>query len=264
MRISGRPRRSAPTIATSSPTFEEDYTLDQLGNWENLTKKTSGSTTLDQDRTHNAANELQTVDVWQNPAHDAAGNMTTIPRPKAPANGYTAKYDAWNRLVEVKDASTTIGRYEYDGLGRRAVSGVSSAARSAPPSGVDVWRHYFYNAAWQVVETRVAGTSGAGPEGVAPEVQYVWSERYIDAAVLRDENVSDGSGGNPDGDCEDVDDERLYYATDANMNVTSLLDAGGAAVERYEYTPYGDVTITDETGLPPFSGPEDVRFTASQ
>jgi hypothetical protein len=32
--------------------------------------------------THNVANETLTVDVWQNPAHDAAGNMTTIPLPK--------------------------------------------------------------------------------------------------------------------------------------------------------------------------------------
>jgi len=254
---------------------EKAWGLDQLGNWGTFdVDDADNGLDLNQEREHNAANEVGTIAVasggagvnWADPVHDAKGNMTTLPKGWSPASGLTCVYDAWNRLVEVKDGSTTIGRYEYDGLGRRAVSGVDSAARGAgmAPDGVDLWRHYFYNAAWQAVETRVAGTSGSGPEGVVPEVQYVWSERYIDAAVLRDENVSDGSGGNPDGDCEDVDDERLYYATDANMNVTSLLDAGGAAVERYEYTPYGDVTITDETGLPPFSGPEDVRFTASQ
>ena len=254
---------------------EKAWGLDQLGNWGTFdVDDADNGLDLNQEREHNAANEVGTISVasggagvnWADPVHDAKGNMTTLPKGWSPASGLTCVYDAWNRLVEVKDGSTTIGRYEYDGLGRRAVSGVDSAARGAgmAPDGVDLWRHYFYNAAWQAVETRVAGTSGSGPEGVVPEVQYVWSERYIDAAVLRDENVSDGSGGNPDDDCEDGDDERLYYATDANMNVTSLLDAGGAAVERYEYTPYGDVTITDETGLPPFSGPEDVRFTASQ
>jgi RHS repeat-associated protein len=57
------------------------------------------------------------------------------------------------------------------------------------------------------------------------------------------------------GDPEDGDlgitgsglDERLYYLTDANMNVTALLDTGGDAVERYVYDPYGKVTIYDAT-----------------
>jgi len=46
-------------------------------------------------------------------------------------------------------------------------------------------------------------------------------------------------------------DERLYYLTDAQMNVTALLDGTpgsqtlGAAVERYAYDPYGRVTVFD-------------------
>lgn len=41
------------------------------------------------------------------------------PKPSSLTNGYTCKYDAWNRLVEVKDGATVVGKYEYDGLGRR-------------------------------------------------------------------------------------------------------------------------------------------------
>jgi RHS repeat-associated protein len=52
--------------------------------------------------------------------------------------------------------------------------------------------------------------------------------------VLRDRNAD------TDGLC---DDERLYYTTDANQNVTALVDTSGAAVERYVYDPYGKVTI---------------------
>ena len=97
----------------ASPTFEEDFTLDQLGNWQNLVKKTGGSTTLDQNRAHNEVNEVGTIGAttgtnWADPVHDDAGNMTTIPQPKAPASGYTAIYDAWNRMVEVKDGGTTV------------------------------------------------------------------------------------------------------------------------------------------------------------
>jgi RHS repeat-associated protein len=58
-------------------------------------------------------------------------------------------------------------------------------------------------------------------------------------AVLRDENR------NGDGDCTDADDQRLYYANDANMNVTALLDTSGNVVERYGYDPYGEPTILD-------------------
>ena len=44
----------------------------------------------------------------------------------------------------------------------------------------------------------------------------------------------------------DGSDERLYYLTDANMNVTCLVDDAGDAVERYVYDPYGKVTIYDD------------------
>ena len=48
----------------------------------------------------------------------------------------------------------------------------------------------------------------------------------------------------PDGLC---DDERLCYLGDANFNVTTLVDTGGDALERYVYSPYGVLTIYDAT-----------------
>ncbi|KPK48588.1 MAG: hypothetical protein AMK72_06560 [Planctomycetes bacterium SM23_25] len=50
-------------------------------------------------------------------------------------------------------------------------------------------------------------------------------------------------GGGPDGDCTDSDDQHLYYCTDANFNVTSLVETDGDVVERYVYDPYGKVTV---------------------
>ena len=64
--------------------------------------------------------------------------------------------------------------------------------------------------------------------------------RYIDAPICRDENKD------ADGNCVGESDERLYYLTDANMNVTTLVDTGGDAVERYVYDAYGEVTIYDD------------------
>jgi len=92
---------------------------------------------------------------------------------------------------------------------------------------------------WQMLETRPTATQAAAPEDLDPRFQFVWSLRYIDAAVLRDEN-RDG-----DSSCTDEDDQRLYYLNDANMNVTALASASGDVAERYEYDPYGRVSVLD-------------------
>ena len=39
----------------------------------------------------------------------------------------------------------------------------------------------------------------------------------------------------------------LYVHQDANWNVVALTDLGGSVVERYVYTPYGQVTVHQET-----------------
>ena len=227
---------------SGTPAKEEDWGLDMTGNWTDFFQKTSGSTDLNQDRTHNPVNEITAISetvgtAWVDPVHDKAGNMTTLPKPSSLATGLTCKWDAWNRLVEVKQSATVIGRYEHDGLGRRAKSHVDSQS-PASPNGVDAYVHFFYNQGWQELESRVSGSENTGPESLQPQYQYVWSRRYIDAPVLRDKNTD------ADGLC---DDERLYYLGDANFNVTTLVNTGGDAVERYVYSPYGVLTIYDAT-----------------
>jgi len=133
-----------------------------------------------------------------------------------------------------------VGKYEYDGRGRRTVSHIDSAAPGEPDGTLDDFRHFFYNSGWQILETRMADAADASADTVKPEYQYVWSIRYIDAPVLRDENTD------ADDDCIDGSDERLYYTTDANMNVTALVNTSGTVVERYMYDPYGNVTTMDE------------------
>jgi len=59
-------------------------------------------------------------------------------------------------------------------------------------------RHVFYSAGWHILETRDADAEADEPEGEQPKYQYVWSNRYIDAAVLRDENTD------TDGQCDDA------------------------------------------------------------
>jgi RHS repeat-associated protein len=158
----------------------------------------------------NAANELT------GNQYDKAGNLT--------ADGtHTYKYDAWNRLVEVDQGSTVLAQYRYDGEGRRIERIVGTTAE-----------HYFY-AGSQVVETR-CGSLTSDPSTLTPEHQYVWSARGVDVAILRD--TCDANG-------DPIAADRVYFLTDANGNVTALVNADGTPVERYSYTAYGNVTVYD-------------------
>ncbi len=169
--------------------------------------------------------------------YDSEGNRT---RRTHIASGEATDYhgDHRNRLVKVihRDAGgqpTKTVEYDYDGLNRRITTHLDSGAPSNP-TGIDTYIHDYYNSSWQILETRQSDTESAPPETLQPKHQYVWSQRYIDAPVLRDENTA------ANGLC---DDERLYFLNDANFNVTALLDTAGDALERYVYSPYGVVTF---------------------
>ncbi len=223
-----------PNCTGISTSFRREYTLDALGNWTAYEEGT-GQPSLQQTRTHNSVNEVTGIteeagDAWIDPAYDARGNMTTVPKPSnlSLAGGFTCAYDAWNRLTEVKQGQTVVAIYEYDGLNRRVKKHIDEQS-PADPNGVDVYQHFFYNVGWQALETRETPTEDAAPQTLDPQYQFVWSLRYIDSPVLRDEN-KDGNS-----DCVSGTDERLYYLTDAQMNVTALVDTGGDALERYVY-----------------------------
>lgn len=125
-------------------------------------------------------------------------------------------YDAWNRLVTVKNSGgTTIATYAYDPLTRRVSETASSTTTNL-----------YYSAQWQVVEERVSG---------AATKSYVWSSVYVDAMVARDRDT-DANGSL---------DERLYVMHDANFNVTGLVNTSGTVVERYTYDPFGAATVHD-------------------
>ena len=130
-----------------------DFTLDKVGNWTDYVIKTSGSTDLDQDRTHNKANEISDITEggsdpeWADPVYDAAGNMTTMPDPSGPTAGRTCTYDAWNRLVKVSGDANTRTQYYYDGRHRLIHRAVTTDNGSN--WAVD---DYYYNASWQMLE----------------------------------------------------------------------------------------------------------------
>ena len=132
------------------------------------------------------------------------------------------------------------------GVGRRVVAARRRKAANAPfalqsyPQGgngvaAGTVKYLYYSNNWQVLETRWNGTAATD---VAH--QYVWSQMYIDAMVLRD--TYSGGAIQPDA--------RIYTQFDANYNVTALIgyNAGTnswGVVQRYVYTPYGVATVLD-------------------
>ena len=220
------PSSQPPAMNYSTVTAGQVFMLSGTGTWDREYTYTGSGYAVDID-SYDAANELSEAGVANsfNPQYDNAGNMTTVLNPLAGSGGLTAKYDAWNRLVEVDTGSTVLAQYEYDGLGRKVedltnfVSGVASSVT-----------HYYYGNG-QVIETRTAAP-GTAPATVAPQYQYVWSA-VRDAPILRD--TINPANGQP------TTDARIYYLTDADNNVTAIADQNGSVEERYLYTPYGQV-----------------------
>ena len=208
----------APTPRTSprrsNPSHSQSWSPDALGNFNSVV--TDGTT---QTRTHNQQNEITSISGSGAVTYDANGNAT------ADGTGKTFVYDAWNRLVAVKNGSTTLAAYGYDGLGRRVTETHGSTTTDL-----------YYSAGWQVLEER---------QGGVVQARYVWSPAGIDTLVLRDYSTQHNG----------VLDQRLYVQQDANGNVTALVDTSGNVVERYDYDPYGAATVLN----PDFS----VRGTSS-
>src|SRR4029453_7908253 len=146
------------------------------------------------------------------------------PQPAAPASGYIATYDPWNRLVKLVAGSNTVAEYAYDGQKWRTV------AKNYTGGSLTETRHYFYANDWQAVEERLGTSTNA-------ERQFVWGLPYIDNLVLRDRDTSAPADGTLD--------ERLYAMQDPNWNVLAIANASGAIKERYAYDAYGKPTLFD-------------------
>ena len=210
----------------TSPSRTQAWDLDAMGNWQSLSTNGAG-----QSRTHNAQNQVTGVGS-ASLTFDANGSMTTD------ETGNTFVYDAWNRLVEAVDGSSvTQAEYAYDALGRRIVETRPVASTTD---------HLYHSTGWQVLEERRGGTASGDVRH-----QYLWSIDYVDAMVAR---VDYASG---------TVTAKYNVAYDANWNVTAIFDhnnLGAAIRERYEYDPYGAVTILAPNGTVRSSSSYDWKY----
>jgi RHS repeat-associated protein len=175
----------------------KDWGFDALGNRTSVIINGGTPDTW----TANAQNQITGIGGATTPTYDYNGNMT------GDETGKTLKYDAWNRLVEVKSGSTVLKVYTYDGGNRKITE----------DDGTTITQ-LVYSAAWQVLEEKV---------GSSYSNRYVWSAAYVDALVMRDDGT-----------------QRVWAIQDANWNVTALVDDSGNVLERFGYDdPYGKVTV---------------------
>ena len=154
------------SMIAARKTFAEHWALDPTGNWTGYKQDTDGGGAwdLDQTRTHNAANEITAFagTTWAATVHDRAGNMTTVPKPDSPSSSYTCVYDAWNRLVRVRDGQNNVAEYEYDGRNFRVVKKTYAAGVFSEV------RHFYYTNDWQVLEERIEASPIPNPQSLRP------------------------------------------------------------------------------------------------
>ena len=214
--------------STQGGSAYQSWSLDSQGNWSSFTNQ--GST---QTETANAQNQITSISGQTTPTYDANGNMTSGSLTSQPAAGVTMVYNAWNQLVEVKNAGgAVIVQYSYNALGQRTSESYPVAAAGIP-AGTVKYLYYSASSIPQVIEERWNGTASNDVQ-----YQYVWSASYVNAMILRDTY----SGGTLQAN------SRIYTTYDVNYNVTSLVGYNSTTqswgvVERFDYTPYGTVTV---------------------
>ena len=201
------------------PTEEEGWEYDETGNWLEYQRAEAGTQTIEETRTHNTSNQIKAVDGTNaGIAYDTNGNMTRVPTGsglQGPAR--TLKWDAWDRMVEVRKQSdnSLIAKYAYDGLTRRTT--LTDSTNEA--------KHFYYNADWRAVEERIDASTD-------PSKVYYWGAQDRWELVRRDRD-SNGNG---------TLDETLYCLRDA-MDPIAIVDSSGAVQERFQYTAFGEVTF---------------------
>ncbi|MFC9598740.1 DNRLRE domain-containing protein [Peribacillus butanolivorans] len=170
-----------------------EYTYDAVGN--RLTKKvTKGSTVTTNTYTYDAANQLSTNN-GPSVSHDKNGNLTNDGK-------RTFVYDAQDRLIEVKEGTTSLGKYQYNSEGIRISKTIGSTTT-----------YYTYDENDNVVlETNQSG---------AILVSYVYDNANRPLTMTK--------GG-----------KTYTFHTNAHGDITSVTDDAGTVVANFEYDAWGN------------------------
>ena len=189
---------------------QESFAFDATGNWNTYKLDTTGAGfALNQSRAHNPANEVvATAGTSALLDSDRNGNMTKLPKPDNWSAAFTCVFDAWNRLVQVKDGNTVIATYGYNGLNHRIKKVVGNETLL-----------FYFKRNWQCLEEYV---------GSEYKTRYYWGVRYIDDLVLRE-----------------TPEQQLYALQDPNWNMVALTNTSSTVLERMSYSAFGKANWFD-------------------
>ncbi len=259
------------SISTTSR--DQEWTLDQVGNWD-VDKLDldgdgfyTGTDEHNDDRTHNDVNELTARDTDDDGtndftlAYDAAGNLTDD------GEEYKYEYDAFYRLRKVKNQSDAlVAEHRYNGLGHRIGEHVDTDD-DGDVDGSDEWRYFAYDERWRIVAHFLGSDTAPTEEFVhhAAGLDGRGGSSYIDLVALRERDTDDNGSR----------EERMYYCQNWRADVSAIIDSNGEMYEWVKYSAYGvpfglpgadtdsdgDCDATDISQIQTWdtSGPYDVR-----
>lgn len=189
--------------STVNEAYTYMYTYDSIGN--RLTANESG---VPYAYISNALNQYTQINT-EAPTYDADGNMLT--------NGtWNYIWDGENRLIEAVNGNTKL-QFSYDYMGRRVKKKVFDGEI------LTKYKRFVYNEYKQIEELDAINANTVSK-------RYTWQPKSLGLGVPLT--------------LTDVTSNAVYtYTTDANKNISDLLDSTGTIVAHYEYSPCGSPTI---------------------
>lgn len=225
-------------------TRREQWTLDQVGNWNVRELDLNGDgDLLDTDEldelnpvsgagSHfNAANEWLARDTDGDGtddmtlSYDAVGNLTDD------GEHYDYEYDAFGRLRKVKNRSTSalVAEYRYNGLGHRIGWHIDEDADGTVESnGDDPWHYVAFDERWRELAV-YEGSATESEEWIAYHAAGLGGyggSSYIDGVLMRSQK--DGASR-----------VETYPVQNWRGDVVALLDDSGRPIENVRYSSYG-------------------------
>ncbi len=233
------------TWSGSITTQKEDqtWTLDQVGNWDQVSldfdadNVYTGSGEYNDDRTHNAVNELTARDTDDNGSdnytltYDAVGNLTDD------AESYEYVYDPFGRLRKVNtQASALVAEYKYNGLGYMIAVHENTDNDNDVDSN-DKWFYPAYDERWRMVGNFRESDTAPKEEWVNQDagLDGRGGSSYINGVVLRNKDANTAWTSASDGVLE----ERIYLCQNWRGDVSALVYSNGDQVEQVRYSSYG-------------------------
>ena len=248
------PAQSSPAVSHAKGS--QDWSLDQLGNWDTVRTEANGNQQFDdttelETRSHidlvsgkNRGNFLfdRTLSASQggdvlDSAYDFAGNLRSQELTDSGGASTSLEYvhDAWSRLVRVDfkdDNGTTWPRaeFEYNGIDWRTVARIDSDVADSTHS-LDKQRTLSYSKAWQLLHEEADNDFVLSP-GVDERTSMVWGRRRLDDIVARRIDT------NPAAD--DGFEHLRFHLTDPQCSTLAVIDGNAKITERVTYSAYGE------------------------